>query len=456
MQAMQQTTEQEPALVAVYDFDNTSIDCSSPLRLVTYLLKTAWLSLGTSLKIGFWGIAYKMRLPIDESWVRGQVFKAFEGRPKHRVDQFLANFYDEVIEPHFRPAADESMQRNLDEGHAVLVVSASFEPIVQRAMQIHGFTGQVSTRMKVAFNGNYTREVDGLPVEGEQKIVAIENWCNERYGEGNWKIIEAYGDHHSDEAMLACAEHPFAVNPNSKLEEIAKQRNWPILDWSIEGKQEPQKKLFGKLPVGEKNGEVVEPAEPGESTIVEELEDWGEVEHIAPADVAADEELAEVEEIEEPEAEAEELEESEVLEAESEESEEPEADEAESDETEEPEESVESEAEPDQNEEPVTEEPEGEEGEDSEEAGEVEKAEETEEPAIESDEGEDSEEVEAVESEKAEDEEAAAEELSAEEPGESDEPADEPDDAEGDDEDGEDDDVDDDDYVPHGKHALRP
>ena len=236
---MQHAKRQEPARVAVYDFDNTSLDCSSTVRLVFYLLKSSYLSLGTSLKIGFWGLAYKLRLPQNESWVRGQVFKAFAGRPKRLVDQFLAKYYDEVLEKHFRAAAHASMHEHLAAGIDVLMVSASFEPIVQRAMQRHGFTGQVSTRMKVAPDGTYTREVDGLPVEGAEKIEAIKRWCDERYGEGGWKIVAAFGDHHSDEAMLACAEKSYAVNPNSLLEKIAKDRGWTILDWDAKGTVTP-------------------------------------------------------------------------------------------------------------------------------------------------------------------------------------------------------------------------
>jgi len=223
----------EKAQVAVYDFDNTSIEGSSPTQLVNRLLLTGKISFWTSLKIGFWGLAYKMRLPQNESWVRGQVFKAFEGQPKEEVDAWLTDFYDTIIEPRFRPKADASMQAHVDAGHTVIVVSASFEPIVLRAMEKHPFTGQVSTRMVVAPDGTYTRQVDGLPIQGEEKLSAIEHWCDGRFGEGNWELAAAYGDHHSDAPMLAASRNPHAVNPNGMLERIAKEKGWPILDWSM-------------------------------------------------------------------------------------------------------------------------------------------------------------------------------------------------------------------------------
>lgn len=220
--------------VAVFDFDGTSIEGSSPSWLVNRLIFERKISLRTSLKIGLWGIAYKWHLPQNEAWVRGQVFSAFEGRPKAEVDAYLAGFYDEYIAKRFRPAAAAAMRERSDEGCEVVVVSASFEPIVMRAMESRPFDHQISTRMKVSADGAYTCEVDGRPIEGEEKLVALRHWCDGRFGEGNWEISYAYADHHSDRPLLAAAAHPFAVTPNSGMAKIAKAEGWPVLDWEIE------------------------------------------------------------------------------------------------------------------------------------------------------------------------------------------------------------------------------
>lgn len=220
--------------IAVFDFDGTSIEGSSPTRLVNHLFLKRKLSFVTSLKIGFWGIAYKWKMPISEAWVRGQVFKAFEGKPKEEVDAYLRDFYDNYIAKRFRPQAEAAMIERANEGCDVIVVSASFEPIVMRAMETKPFDYQISTRMKVAPDGTYTREVEGRPIEGEEKLIALKHWCDGHYGEGNWELAYAYGDHHSDAPLLEAAEHPFVISPNSGLKAIAKERQWPILDWDLD------------------------------------------------------------------------------------------------------------------------------------------------------------------------------------------------------------------------------
>ena len=54
-----QQDSQNKVRVAVFDFDGTSIEGSSPSWLVNRLIFTHRISPLTSLKIGFWGIAYK-------------------------------------------------------------------------------------------------------------------------------------------------------------------------------------------------------------------------------------------------------------------------------------------------------------------------------------------------------------------------------------------------------------
>ena len=80
-------------------------------------------------------------------------------------------------------------------------------------------------------NGCYTREVDGLPVEGEEKVHAIRRFADATFGEGNWHITDSYGDHHSDIPMLEMADSPHAVTPDNPLERHAKSVGWPILNW---------------------------------------------------------------------------------------------------------------------------------------------------------------------------------------------------------------------------------
>ncbi|MEG0505258.1 MAG: haloacid dehalogenase-like hydrolase, partial [Raoultibacter sp.] len=117
-------------------------------------------------------------------------------------------------------------------GHEVVIVSATFEPIILRAMALHCFDHQVSTRMHVDSEGRYTCEVEGKPIEGEEKLKAIRQFADEHYGAGKWELGYAYGDHHSDRTLLSIARHAYAVTPDKPLARTARREGWEILDWN--------------------------------------------------------------------------------------------------------------------------------------------------------------------------------------------------------------------------------
>ena len=46
-----------------------------------------------------------------------------------------------------------------------------------------------------------------------------------------WELAAAYGDHHSDRALLAGAKQGFAVCPDRPLGRTARERGYQVLEW---------------------------------------------------------------------------------------------------------------------------------------------------------------------------------------------------------------------------------
>ncbi len=215
----------------MFDFDGTSIAGNSPVLLVQHLMERGMLRKRVDLPHPVVGGGLQAAPAAERERVRSLVFTAFEGRPADEVDRFLADFYDERIALLFRPEADAAMRAHAAAGDTVVVISATFEPIILRAMEHHPFAYQISTRMRMAPDGTYTREVEGLPVEGEEKLAAVQRFGDGRFGPGNWVLAYAYGDHHSDRAVLSAARHAFAVDPDRPLARTAREKGWTVLGW---------------------------------------------------------------------------------------------------------------------------------------------------------------------------------------------------------------------------------
>ena len=218
-------------MIAAFDFDGTCIRGNSPVLLVRQLVARHMLPPSVVARIGAWGAAYKFRLPQNEAWVRGLVFRAFAGMPVGEVDAFLQDFYFQHVDKLFRPRALEEMEQLHKQGVKIVAVTATFEPIITACMQVRPIDFQIATKMRKASDGTYMCEVDGKPVEGEEKIVQLKQFANEKWGSSNWQLEYAYGDHHSDRSMLACAKHAFAVNPDKPLLRTAHKSGYSVLKW---------------------------------------------------------------------------------------------------------------------------------------------------------------------------------------------------------------------------------
>lgn len=230
---MQPTTSEQPrkVAVAVFDLDGTSVRGQSGALFTRYLFATGRMSLLRALRLGWWGIRYKLHLPYRQSEARELVFGALGGRSASEVDDIMVAFHDEVLAPRYRPQAIAEVQRCHEQGLVVLLVSATFEPIAEVSAREMGADGFMATRMERDGAGGYTGRVDGPVVAGEEKWRAVERWCDERLGPGRWELARAYADHHSDADLLARAQAAYAVCPGTTLERQAKRNGWKILDW---------------------------------------------------------------------------------------------------------------------------------------------------------------------------------------------------------------------------------
>ena len=149
------------------------------------------------------------------------------------VDGVSVELIDEVAErilprltDRVRPESTKLLQMHNDAGRETWIVSASPYGIVAPLAETLGMTGAIATKGKV-FEGHYTAELDGPFVYGAGKAEAIENLARER----GYDLVAsyAYSDSISDLPMLELVGHPVAVNPDSRLENVAHDRGWPVV-----------------------------------------------------------------------------------------------------------------------------------------------------------------------------------------------------------------------------------
>lgn len=137
-------------------------------------------------------------------------------------------FMKKVIRAQMRSEGFKAIQKHKDAGHEIVGITATSDFITAPIFREFGITEIIATNAEVK-NRQYTGKVLGLPCFQQGKLVRLEQWLAGRTVSESW----AYSDSINDRFLLEYADHAIAVNPDDRLEVLAKEQAWGIQDWSI-------------------------------------------------------------------------------------------------------------------------------------------------------------------------------------------------------------------------------
>ncbi len=132
---------------------------------------------------------------------------------------------------HIRPLALQTLKEHQQQGHEIVISSATNDFIVTAIAQKFGVPSSHVLSSKLAQDDNgYTGKVAGLPNFTKGKVVNLQAWLADKPSvEESW----AYSDSFNDIPLLEFADHAFAVSADEKLNKYAQDKGWQILDWSL-------------------------------------------------------------------------------------------------------------------------------------------------------------------------------------------------------------------------------
>jgi HAD-superfamily subfamily IB hydrolase, TIGR01490 len=132
-------------------------------------------------------------------------------------------FMEEKVEPMMQQKATELLQHHKDQGHFLLLITATNQfvtgPISEKLGMDH-----IIAPVPELVDGRYTGGIVGVPSFQEGKVTRLQEWLEEtgHSMEGSY----FYTDSRNDLALLEKVEHPIAVDADDILSDIAKERNW--------------------------------------------------------------------------------------------------------------------------------------------------------------------------------------------------------------------------------------
>ncbi|MBS5449941.1 MAG: haloacid dehalogenase-like hydrolase [Coriobacteriia bacterium] len=227
----QKPVEKACTRIAVFDLDGTLLDGQSGTLVLRYLLRHRLLSGKAGSKAAWWGVRYKLHLPYRQSEVREIIFEELRTLPSERIGQIMRDFHNEVMVPLYRKDGIAELRRRREAGEFTIIVSATFNAIAQAACAYLGADAALATLMERDEEGHFTGRVQGEVTAGPEKVRRVQAFADERFGEGAWEVVRAYGDHYTDLPLLEMARSCFAVDPGPTLRREAERRGWPQLMW---------------------------------------------------------------------------------------------------------------------------------------------------------------------------------------------------------------------------------
>jgi HAD superfamily hydrolase (TIGR01490 family) len=136
--------------------------------------------------------------------------------------------YDELMADRIWPGTRALANMHLDAGQRVWLVTATPVELAQIIARRLGLTGALGT-VAESENGVYTGRLVGEVLHGPAKAHAVRALAAR---EGlNLRRCTAYSDSVNDVPMLSVVGTAVAVNPDSELRDIARQRGWEIRDF---------------------------------------------------------------------------------------------------------------------------------------------------------------------------------------------------------------------------------
>ena len=140
--------------------------------------------------------------------------------------------------PTFFEAGLERVAWHARQGHTIVTVSGTLEPLAQETAR--AIEAELATRgMAVAVHvqatrleekeGRWTGRIVGETMFGHEKARTAKRTAAEM--QLDLRNCYAYGDSINDRWLLETVGRPVAVNPSKGLERIAREHVWPVLRW---------------------------------------------------------------------------------------------------------------------------------------------------------------------------------------------------------------------------------
>ena len=200
---------------AFFDLDKTILDTSSNVALSGPFIEAGLMNRRTALTSVLVQLPYLLA-GADESRME-QMAQALGRMGRGWNAAFLEATVEDALERTIQPVcyaqALARIEAHKRAGDVVVIASASVEQVVRPIAKMLGADEVLASRATVDDDGCFTGEIT-------------------HFNQAQGKADACYSDSVSDAPLLRLVGHPYAVNPDRGLREMAQREGWPTLTFT--------------------------------------------------------------------------------------------------------------------------------------------------------------------------------------------------------------------------------
>lgn len=212
--------------LAIFDLDNTLIGGDSDNLWGQFLCERRLVDeAGFAARNEQFYTDYKAGTLDIDAYLRFAL-SALAGHSRQELDAWHRDFMASKIEPILLPKAKQLLARHRNQGHQLLIITATNEFITRPIARLLGVSDLIACEGEI-INGRYTGEPSGVPSYHAGKVTRLNAWLAERDIALDGAFF--YSDSHNDLPLLELVDNPLAVDPDDKLRAHARSRGWPVI-----------------------------------------------------------------------------------------------------------------------------------------------------------------------------------------------------------------------------------
>ncbi len=210
-----------------WDMDNTVINNDCDVSWKEFMILKGLCGEEARVKADEFYEQYKREALDINSFLRFQL-EEFKGQTVATMQKLCQEHCDVLVASQVYPKAIELINSQKNKGEKVVLLTATNRFIAEPVAKLLGIDEILATELEIV-DGKFSGDYEGVYCCGAGKITHIEKYLA-KFG-GSLKDTAYYGDSSNDIVILEHVGHPFAVNPGSKLREVAQKKGWNILDF---------------------------------------------------------------------------------------------------------------------------------------------------------------------------------------------------------------------------------